>query len=158
MCAIDTENNSQMVIGGTRVQLRARVSGTPIERHVTAVFSEKDGVSGVTLNGPGPVELPYGKVGVSVEAEQNTDSASGIPDHEAGKPLSIYRVVGDAPGLGRRFKEPRRLKQDSFLRPPKQKQRPEQQSENDKRGNHMRVPRGFQCVCMAGNLRQCEFL
>ena len=120
--AIDTECNSQMVIGGARVELRARVSGTPIKRHVTTVFGEKNGVSGMVLNRPCPVELPYSKVGVSMEAEQNAGRSSGIPDHEAGEPLSIYCVVRDAPGLGRRFQQPRRLKEDSFLRPPKQKQ------------------------------------
>ena len=30
-CAIDAESNSQMVIRGTRVELRARISGTPAE-------------------------------------------------------------------------------------------------------------------------------
>jgi hypothetical protein len=92
-----------------------------------------------------------------MEAEQNARRSSGIPDQEAGEPLSVYSVVRDTPGLGQRFEQRGRLKQDSFLRPPKQRQRPDQQSENGKRGDHMRVSRGFQWVCMAGNLRQCEF-
>jgi hypothetical protein len=58
----------------------------------------------MTLNSPCPVELPYGKVGVSMEAEQNARRRSGIPDHEAGEPLSIYSVVRDTPGLGLCFK------------------------------------------------------
>jgi hypothetical protein len=155
--AIDTECNSQMVIGRAGVKLRARISGTPVERHVTTIFGEENGESGMTLDSPCPFELPYGKVGVSMEAEQNSRRGSGIPDHETGESLPVYSVVRDTSGLGQGFKQPGRLKQDSLLRPPKQRQRPDQQGEKDKRGDHMRVSRGFQWVCMAGNLRQCEF-
>jgi hypothetical protein len=69
----------------------------------------------MVLNRPCPVELPYSKVGVSMEADQNAGCTSGIPDHKADESLSIYCVVRDASGLGRRFQQLRWLKQDSFL-------------------------------------------
>ena len=69
----------------------------------------------MALNCPCPVKLPYGKVGVSMEADQNARRTSEVPDHEAGEPLSIYCVVRDASGLGQCFEQPRRLEQDSFL-------------------------------------------
>jgi len=120
--AIDTERNSQMIVGSACVELRGRVSRISSKRHVTAVLGEKNGVSGAALNRAGPIELPYREVGVSMEAKENARCAFGIADQEAGKPLAIYRVVRNPPGFWHLFQESRWLKQDSLLRLPEQNQ------------------------------------
>jgi hypothetical protein len=49
------------------------------------------------------------------------------------------------------------LKENPLLAPPDQEEKPAQQPQNQERANHASTSRGFQWVCMAGNLRQCEF-
>jgi hypothetical protein len=66
-------------------------------------------------NGLGPIQLPYSKIGVSMEAEQNSGGACRISHHKAGKSLPIYRVVRNASGFGRGVEQTGWLKQDSLL-------------------------------------------
>jgi hypothetical protein len=112
---IHTEGDSKIVVGSTRVELSARVRGTTAKGHVTTVLSEKNGVSGTAFHGPCPIDLPYGEVGVSVEAEQNARCTSGIPDHESDEPLSINCFVRHPSGLRWRVVQSRWLKEDSLL-------------------------------------------
>ena len=50
-----------------------------------------------------------------------------------------------------------RLEEDPFLRPPKKGPCTENQRDYEQNSRHMGRFRGFQSLCMAGNLRQCEF-
>jgi hypothetical protein len=67
--AVDAKDDSQMIIGRASVELGSRIRGLSIEMHIATVFGQEDSVSGASLNRPGPIQLPYGKVGVSMKAE-----------------------------------------------------------------------------------------
>ena len=104
-----------------------------------------------------PVQLPHCEIGIAMKAKENPGSRSRIPDDESNQPLSIRRFVIHAPGFDRSFMKSRWLKENSLLGPPDQQEEAGQQPKNQERANHVRTSRGFQWVCMAGNLRQCEF-
>ena len=104
-----------------------------------------------------PVQLPHSEIGIAVKAEENPGSRSWISDDESSQPLSICGLVIHATGLDRSFIQSRWLKENSLLGPPDQHEKPNQQPKNQERANHVSTSRGFQWVCMAGNLRQCEF-
>ena len=104
-----------------------------------------------------PFELPYGKISVAMKAEKDAGCRSRIPDDETNQRLPVLSLVLHPPGFGRGLIQSGRLKENSLLGPPKEEQEGEQQSNNDDRANHVSTLRGFQWVCMAGNLRQCEF-
>ena len=104
-----------------------------------------------------PVELPHGEIGVAMKAEENSRSGSRISDDEPNQSLSIRSLVVHASGFNRRLMQAGWLKENSLLGPPDQQEEPAQQPKNQERANHASTSRGFQWVCMAGNLRQCEF-
>jgi hypothetical protein len=80
-----------------------------------------------------------------------------ISDDVAEEPLPVLRLVVEPPGFWWSFVQSRRLKQDPLLGLPEEYHAREQQPKNGERDNHVSTLRGFQWVCMAGNLRQCEF-
>jgi hypothetical protein len=104
-----------------------------------------------------PVQLPYGKVSVAVKTEESAGGSSRISDYETNQLLSILSFVMHAPGFSRSFIQSWRLKENPLLSSPEKENKGEQQPENHKCNDHVRTPRGFQWLCMAGNLRQCEF-
>jgi zinc protease len=83
-----------------------------------------------------PVQLPNGKIGVAVKADENTGRSSRISDHETDQLLSVRGLVLCAPGFDRRLIEPRRLEENSLLGPPQENQETEQQPENYEHGDH----------------------
>jgi len=94
--AIDGKGDAQIVVGGTCIELRARVSGVATERHVATILGEKDSVAGATLDVASPVELPDREIGIPVKGEQDTGSSPGIANEEADQLLGIHRLIGYA--------------------------------------------------------------
>ena len=151
------ERGGQIVVCCQSVELCSGVSGSPSKRHVSAVFSQHYRIPSVLLDGLCPVHLPHREIGVPVKAEKNTGLSPRIADDETGEELTVRGPVAHPARLDRVSVKPRWLKENSLLRSPKKSQHGEQQREHNRCGNHMRALRGFQWVCMAGNLRQCEF-
>lgn len=80
-----------------------------------------------------------------------------VSDQEPKQWLAIYSVVSDSTAKRWFSEQGRGLKEDPLLLLPKKSKCTKDQGENEQYRSHMRSIRGFQRVCMAGNLRQCEF-
>ncbi len=105
----------------------------------------------------GPIQLPYCEIGISMKAEHNTWSGSRISNDESDQLLLVNSVVMHSARLDRGLTQSRWLKENSLLGPPEEEHEAEQEPKDKKRFGHGSTARGFQWVCMAGNLRQCEF-
>jgi hypothetical protein len=92
-----------------------------------------------------------------VKAKEGDRSGPRISYDEPLKMLAIGGMVVHAIGFSRITGKPRRLEEDFLLRPPKKSHCPENQCDYEKNRHHAGRLRGFQWLCMAGNLRQCEF-
>ena len=92
-----------------------------------------------------------------MKAKQDTGCSPRVSDDEADQLLLIDGAVTHSAGFGRRLIQSWWLKEDPLLGPPEKEQEAEQQPEDQEHADHRSTKRGFQWVCMAGNLRQCEF-
>ena len=86
-----------MIISGARIQFCARVRGRTSEGHVAAVFSQKNGVSGATLDRASPIQLPGSEVGISVKRQQQWAVGPDLANEEAEQVCSIFCSVRDLP-------------------------------------------------------------
>ena len=92
-----------------------------------------------------------------MKTDQHSTRAARVSDQEPQQWLAIDRVVRDSAAERWLPKEWRGLEEDPLLLMSEQGKRAENQSDDEQRCGHVRLVRGFQRVCMAGNLRQCEF-
>src|ERR1700694_3176313 len=80
---IDAERRFQIMVCRKRVELRCRVGRSPSERHIAAILSQHDSVTGTGLYGTGPFQLPHCEVSISVKTEKDAGCRLRITDDEA---------------------------------------------------------------------------
>ena len=153
----DAKCCAQIIVCCLGIEFGCPVGWFSFKGHVAPIFAEHDGRSGAPFNRSCPIQLADGKVCVSVKTEQRSWSGIGISHDEAPEMLAICGLIVHAAGfLGISVKS-RRLEENPLLGPPKKSYRTEDQRDYEKRRRHVGRFRGFQSLCMAGNLRQCEF-
>lgn len=150
---LDPESGTQMIVRGASVKLGTGVGWCTAKSHVAAIFRQKDRKPRMPLDGTGPIHLPHCKLGIPVKAEQNAGRTAWIPNHEPKQRLAIHGVVCNSPAERWLSQQRRRLKENSLLLLPKESECAKDQDNNQEYGCHLPAPRGFQRVCMAGNLR-----
>src|SRR3954464_12798329 len=146
-----------MIVGGACIELGGSVRRCPTQGHVAPILGQKDRVPCVTPEVSGPIELPDCKVRVTVEAKQHPRGIRRITNEEARQSLTVERIVADPTAFNAGLIERRRLKKDTLLPPPDERQQTQNDNDKAERYDHASRARGFQWLCMAGNLRQCEF-
>jgi hypothetical protein len=104
-----------------------------------------------------PLELPHREIRITVKAHENTGRSRWLADEISNKRLTVLSAIFNSAEQGWPFMHPRRLKQNSFLPEPDEQDKNSQQNKDCQRRNHGTGLRGFHRLCMAGNLRQCEF-
>src|SRR5207244_2991826 len=97
------------------------------------------------------------KICIPMETDQNSASLPRISNNEADQLLPIHSVIAYLPTDRWCLDKRRGLKENALLLIPEIKQRTNNERDNYERNRHARATGGFQQVCMAGNLRQCEF-
>src|SRR3954469_16246082 len=155
--SVHAQRDSQVIIGGSGVELRGRVGRSAAHRHISTILGKKDCNASTALDFACPIQLPDREIGIAVKAEQNARRTGRITNQKTDQALAVERIVTHAAALVRDFEEARRLKKNPLLIPPDQKHESENDADDSDRDYHGRMARGFQWLCMPGNLRQCEF-
>jgi hypothetical protein len=92
-----------------------------------------------------------------MEAEQSPSGGARISHDVTNESLAIFCLVLYLTRRSRHFVSARGLEENSLLALPQREEKTAKKQQDDESGNHSGIVGGFQCLCMAGNLRQCEF-
>ena len=92
-----------------------------------------------------------------MKTKQRARGGTRISNDESLETLAIRGLIMHAVGFVRVPVKSRWLEENPLLRPPKKGYCTENQRDYEEDSRHVGRFRGFQSLCMAGNLRQCEF-